>query len=116
MAKPATPFVNRSSTIRRCSAAVPSAGIRNSTSTFGSSVPAFSVPRRAIVQKSEALLVTNAIRRLAVAFGADAGCEQPAISNASKKEAFRKRRSFVMKYSRWVEGETLYILFRRDYA
>src|SRR6185369_3334002 len=43
-----------------CPAAVPSDVIRNSTSMPGISLAAFSVPLRAIVQKSEALLVTNA--------------------------------------------------------
>src|SRR5262245_5944049 len=60
MAIASTPFVNRSSTTRCCSAAVPSAVILNSASTSGSSASAFSTPRRAIVQKSEELLVTNA--------------------------------------------------------
>ena len=55
-----TPFVSRSSTMRCCSAAVPSAVILNSASTSGSSSSAFSTPRRAIVQKSAELLVTNA--------------------------------------------------------
>src|SRR5205085_1323330 len=44
------------------SAAVPSAAMRNSTSTLSSSWSAFSVPRRAMVQKSDALLVTKASR------------------------------------------------------
>src|SRR4051812_33822310 len=56
---PRTPLVNRSSTIRRCSAAVPSPS-RNSTLEFGISFAAASVPLRAIVQKSASLLVTNA--------------------------------------------------------
>src|SRR3954451_7116264 len=43
-----------------CSAAVPSASIRNSAETSASSASAFSTPRRAIVQKSDELLVTNA--------------------------------------------------------
>jgi len=43
-----------------CSAAVPSEGILNSTSMPGISFAAFSVPLRAMIQKSEALLVTKA--------------------------------------------------------
>ena len=46
--------------MRCCSAAVPSAEILNSASTSASSASAFSTPRRAIVQKSAELLVTNA--------------------------------------------------------
>src|SRR4029079_18399914 len=46
--------------MRLCSAAVPSEGILNSTSTSVSSPSAASQPFRAMVQKSEALLVTNA--------------------------------------------------------
>src|SRR2546421_696057 len=57
---PLMPLASKSSRIRRCSAAVPSPGILNSTSTSGSSLSAFSQPFRAIVQKSEALLVTKA--------------------------------------------------------
>ena len=60
IAMPSMPFDNRSSTTRCCSAAVPSAGMRNSTSMFGISAAAFSVPLRAIVQKSDALLDTKA--------------------------------------------------------
>src|SRR5262245_50325177 len=45
---------------RCCSAAVPSAGILNSTCIPGSSWAAFSVPLRAMVQKSEELFVTKA--------------------------------------------------------
>src|ERR1044071_222986 len=56
------PFASRSSITRCCSAAVPSDGIRNSTSILGMSFAAFSVPLRAIVQKSEALFVTKASR------------------------------------------------------
>src|SRR6266853_374522 len=56
---PRTPLVSKSSTMRRCSAAVPSAR-RNSTVAFGSSFAAASVPLRAMVQKSASLLVTNA--------------------------------------------------------
>src|SRR6185503_7956286 len=59
MAIPAIPFAIRSSMILLCSAAVPSEGILNSTSTLSSSRSAASQPLRAIVQKSEALLVTN---------------------------------------------------------
>src|SRR3954452_8630279 len=54
------PFASRSSITRCCSAAVPSDGMRNSTSILGISFAAFSVPLRAIVQKSEALFVTKA--------------------------------------------------------
>src|SRR5262249_23020204 len=54
------PLASRSSTIRLCSAAVPSEGIRNSTSTPASSLSACSQPRRAMVQTSAALLVTKA--------------------------------------------------------
>ncbi len=43
-------------------AAVPSEGILNSNSTSGSSWAALLQPARAMVQKSEALLVTNASR------------------------------------------------------
>src|SRR5262249_49778252 len=53
-------FVIKSSMIRFCSAAVPSDVILNSAETSGNSLSAFSTPRRAIVQKSEELLVTNA--------------------------------------------------------
>ena len=60
MAIPSTPLASRSSTDACCSAAVPSGLMRNSMSVFGSSAAAFSVPLRAIVQKSEALLVTKA--------------------------------------------------------
>src|SRR6266576_3806055 len=60
MAMPAMPLASRSSTIRFCSAAVPSAGILNSTSTAGSSLSACSTPLRAMDQKSDALLVTKA--------------------------------------------------------
>src|SRR6185503_3033248 len=45
---------------RCCSAAVPSDGILNSTSMLGISFAAFSVPLRAMIQKSEALFVTKA--------------------------------------------------------
>ncbi len=51
--------------MRFCSAAVPSEGILNSTVTFASSASAFSTPLRAMVQKSEALLVTKASLRCA---------------------------------------------------
>src|SRR5262245_31189706 len=54
------PLASRSSTRRCCSAAVPSAGILKSTSMSGISLAAFSVPLRAMTQKSEALLVTKA--------------------------------------------------------
>ena len=47
--------------MRFCAAAVPSPS-RNSTVTSASSASAFSVPFRAIVQKSAALLVMNASR------------------------------------------------------
>src|SRR5436190_16221816 len=60
MAMPPMPLASRSSTIRRCSPAVPSDGILNSTSTSASSRSACSHPFRAIVQKSAALLVTKA--------------------------------------------------------
>src|SRR5215831_17459541 len=60
MAIPSTPFVTRSSMIRFCSAAVPSDVILNSAVISGNSLSAFSTPRRAMVQKSEELLVTNA--------------------------------------------------------
>src|SRR6185369_396002 len=60
MAIASTPLVRRSSTTRCCSAAVPSAVILNSACTSASSSSAFSTPRRAIVQKSAELLVTNA--------------------------------------------------------
>jgi len=46
--------------MRCCSAAVPSAVSLNSASTSASSWSACSTPRRAIVQKSAELLVTNA--------------------------------------------------------
>ena len=48
--------------MRCCPAAVPSELILNSISTLGNSAAAFSVPLRAIVQKSDVLLVTNASR------------------------------------------------------
>ena len=57
---PATCLVSRSSTIRFCSAAVPSDVIRNSAETSLSSASPFSTPRLAMVQKSDELLVTNA--------------------------------------------------------
>src|SRR6266403_5321336 len=57
---PLTPLTSRSSKIRVCSAAVPSAGILNSSLTFGTSLTACSQPARAIVQKSDGLLVKNA--------------------------------------------------------
>src|SRR5262245_32955122 len=60
MAIPSTPFVTRSSMIRFCSAAVPSDVILNSAVISGNSLSAFSTPRRAMVQKSEELLVTKA--------------------------------------------------------
>src|SRR4030095_3757289 len=62
MAIPSTPFASRSSMMRCCPAAVGSELILNSISTFGNSALAFSVPLRAIVQKSDVLLVMNAIR------------------------------------------------------
>src|SRR5215510_10198974 len=62
MAIPSTPFASRSSTMRCCPAAVGSELILNSISTLGNSAWAFSVPLRAIVQKSDVLLVMNAIR------------------------------------------------------
>src|SRR5215467_124651 len=61
MAIPSRPLAIKSSTIRRCSAAVPSEGILNSTFTSGSSAAACSVPRLAMVQKSAELFVTNAM-------------------------------------------------------
>src|SRR6185436_13304655 len=60
MAMPFVPWASNASTIRCCSAAVLSELILNSMSAFGSSAAAFSVPLRAMVQKSEALLVTKA--------------------------------------------------------
>jgi hypothetical protein len=60
MAIASTPFVRRSSITRCCSAAVPSAMILNSACTSASSSSAFSTPRRAMVQQSAELLVTNA--------------------------------------------------------
>src|SRR5262245_29173321 len=57
---PSTPLVIKSSMMRFCSAAVPSEVILNSTVISGNSLSAFSTPRRAMVQKSEELLVTNA--------------------------------------------------------
>src|SRR5688500_2558636 len=60
MAIPLMPFASRSSMMRCCSAAVPSAGIRKSTWMPGISLTAFSVPLRAMTQKSEALLGTKA--------------------------------------------------------
>src|SRR5690242_14604486 len=60
IAMPCTPRVRRSSIIRFCSAAVGSAAILNSADTSASSLSAFSTPFRAIVQKSELLLVTKA--------------------------------------------------------
>jgi hypothetical protein len=51
MAMPLTPLASMSSTIPRCSAAVPRGGMWNSTRTFKSSA-AFSVPRWAMVQNS----------------------------------------------------------------
>src|SRR5687768_18252548 len=60
MAMPLTPFVSRSSTMRCCSAASAGEVSLNSTSTSVSSASAFSTPRRAIVQKSAELFVTNA--------------------------------------------------------
>src|SRR5438034_11106589 len=59
MAMPPMPLASRSSTIRLCSAGVPSDGILNSNSTSASSRSACSHPFRAIVQKSAALLVTK---------------------------------------------------------
>src|SRR3954470_24334855 len=59
MAMPSTPLASRSSTIRFCPAAVPSPS-RNSTAISARSASAFSVPFRAMVQKSAALFVTNA--------------------------------------------------------
>src|SRR6185369_12903781 len=60
MAIPLTPFASRSSMMLCCSAAVPPAGILNSTSMSGISFAAFSVPLRAMVQNSDGLLVTKA--------------------------------------------------------
>src|SRR5207253_5804246 len=57
---PLTPLTSRSSKIRVCSAAVPSAGILNSSLIFGTSFWALWQPARAIVQKSDALFVKNA--------------------------------------------------------
>jgi hypothetical protein len=48
--------------MRCCPAAVVSELILNSISTLGNSAAAFSVPLRAIVQKSDVLLVIKAIR------------------------------------------------------
>src|SRR5215510_14489761 len=62
MAIPSAPFASRSSTMRCCPAAVGSELVLNSISTLGNSAWAFSVPLRAIVQKSDVLLVMNAIR------------------------------------------------------
>src|SRR6185369_17108379 len=60
MAMPFTPFASRSSMMLCCSAAVPPAGILKSTWMSGISFAAFSVPLRAMVQNSDALLVTKA--------------------------------------------------------
>src|ERR1051325_10712990 len=54
------PLASRSSTRLCWAAAVPSDGILNSTSMFGRSLAAFSVPLRAITQNGDALLVTKA--------------------------------------------------------
>src|SRR5687767_303375 len=57
------PLASRSSMMRCCSAALPSAGARNSIEIPGISFSAFSVPLRAISQKSEVLLGTKASLR-----------------------------------------------------
>src|ERR1700676_4647836 len=57
---PSMPLTSRSSKRRVCSAAVPSAGILNSSLTLGISFTACSQPALAIVQKSDGLLVRNA--------------------------------------------------------
>src|SRR5438876_573543 len=60
---PSTPLASKSSTIRFCAAAVPSPSW-NSTVTSGNSTSAFSVPLRAIDQKSLGVLVMNASLRV----------------------------------------------------
>jgi len=75
MAMSSTPLASRSSRIRFCAAAVPSPS-RNSTVTPGNSASAFSVPFRAMVQKSAALFVMKASL-----FADDCWRPQPPASN-----------------------------------
>src|SRR5437870_3121822 len=86
----------RSSMMRRCSAAVPSDGILNSSSTLGSSEPACSHPLRAMVQKSAALLVTKATLNL---LPEPPPLEQPdTVKLTSATEQNTTRNTFMKSY------------------
>src|SRR5258708_933229 len=81
------PFTSRSSKIRVCSAAVPSAGIRKSTVIFGTSFCACSQPARAIVQKSEALLVKKATLTALFSWALAANCPKDSPSTAKESNS-----------------------------
>jgi hypothetical protein len=87
---PSMPLASKSSMMRFCSAAVPSEGILNSTEVSANSSSAFSVPLRAIVQKSEALLVTKA------SFLPDF-CPQP-TGNKTAKASNNPKNNFALRF------------------
>src|SRR4029453_12622848 len=89
MGIPSMPAESRSSRIRVWVAAVPSSGILNSTDTFFSSSEAFLVPARAIVQKSEALLVTKA----SFSFLSAAWAFSPRPNAATRQKVKRNQRT-----------------------
>src|SRR5436190_16264588 len=95
MAMPETPFAMRSSMMRRCSAAVPSDGILNSTSTLASSASACSQPLRAMVQKSAALFVTKASLNLFAGTPAGEQANDIKLGNANRQASVIRKRSMV---------------------
>src|SRR5258708_2842783 len=93
IAIPSTPLVMRSSMILFCSAAVPSDVILKSAETSFNSEAAFSTPRRAIVQKSAELFVTNARRSFFVSF--DAGVELHAATTSNRADRINDANLFI---------------------